>query len=307
VNYPSGQVLILEDNPSWQENYAEIVSGMGYVYSVAATAADALMKLVQRLYHVVIVDLSLAQDDPRNRDGMKVLKWINQMGEGTQGIVSTGYAFPRAIRDIFKEGGAFDLVEKGGGNQEELEMMIRKGVATARQYMIAHPILPAYRSQALDSEMLVQKLDMNRAQLDVLLKTILYLRHELFGNADGVMVQKATLDFQPEMLSIDVPRLLPHRQPARLLVSSNAAIVMLKYWDRVFERGLLVRISKYEQIEKEYEYFSTHISEPGIFGLAQVSQPYYSDRFGGLIYVLEQTEMLFSEFEHPWEHLLTEM
>jgi hypothetical protein len=121
------------------------------------------------------------------------------------------------------------------------------------------------------------------------------------------MVQKATLDFQPEMLSIDVPRLLPHRQPARLLVSSNAAIVMLKYWDRVFERGLLVRISKYEQIEKEYEYFSTHISEPGIFGLAQVSQPYYSDRFGGLIYVLEQTEMLFSEFEHPWEHLLTEM
>jgi CheY-like chemotaxis protein len=299
MNYSAGQILILEDEPSWQSIYMDITSEMGYSCRIVDNAPDALRKLVQGFYHVVIVDLSLVKDDPRNLDGMKVLKLMRRMNEGTQGVVSTGYAFPKSIRDAFKEGEAFDLIEKGEDTKSDIDTVIRNAVSTAKKHMNAYSVSPSALIKGLNSESLERHIGIQRNQFERILDTIVYLSGELLDNKSDIVEHD-------EFLSLaESPRLYQHSKPIRFLDKNKVAVIV--YWSRNLENAILIRISTRQQVKQECEFFVAHPEEAQKLGLMRVSRPFYAGNYGGLIYVVEENEILFSEFDHPWFDLFNEV
>jgi CheY-like chemotaxis protein len=104
------RILVVEDDPSWQGLYEEVLTGRGYLVEPAESLAEALEALDRRFYHVAIVDLRLGQD-PKNRDGLKVLEHISELDEGTAAIVVSAYS-EVSMFDEFRRYGVFGLAEK---------------------------------------------------------------------------------------------------------------------------------------------------------------------------------------------------
>jgi CheY-like chemotaxis protein len=304
MNSTAARVLIIEDDPSWQALYRDIVVHMGYACTIVDNPYDALARLVRGWYHIVVVDLSLIKNDSQNLDGMKVLQWIRQMNEGTQALVSTGYAFPKSIRDIFKGGTAFDLVEKGADSRSEIEALLSKGVATAKQHMNGHFLNPSSHVKGLSAIPLEEALGIQRVQFDLLLDTTLRFAIELLDHSSHIHVERHPVNHYLEAVSFGGLPLIPDSQPARY-ISQGGGMVILRFWDRLFERCLMVRISRRNQVEREHSFFYAHPVQAQIFGFTTVSGPLYMGNFGSIMYVMEETNNLFSEFDHPWSHLLT--
>jgi ActR/RegA family two-component response regulator len=103
------QVLVVDDDLSWQETYQEALEGRGYEVQVVGDKASALSLINRRFLHAAIVDLRLGED-PKNRDGLEVLRHIWALDEGTRVIVGSGYV-DVSMFDEFQRMGIFSFTE----------------------------------------------------------------------------------------------------------------------------------------------------------------------------------------------------
>ncbi len=85
-------VLIIEDDPAWQELLAEFVADAGFRSVVAATVRDAVARLGEQVFALAVVDISLSLPDHADRGGVSVLRAISQLPQRMPAIVVTGYA-----------------------------------------------------------------------------------------------------------------------------------------------------------------------------------------------------------------------
>src|SRR5207244_720984 len=122
----------------WKALLTETIDEMGFTIHDVWSVEQAEIKLKRRFCQLVIVDLNLKGGEPGNQDGKKLLKWIRQMGEGTQSLVVTGYATPQIWRDILKSEEAFDVLEKE--DFAKIPLKIRQGLARAREVMLSQSI-----------------------------------------------------------------------------------------------------------------------------------------------------------------------
>ncbi len=103
------QVLVVDDDLSWQETYQEALEDRGYEVQVAGSKAAALDLINRRFFHAAIVDLRLGED-PKNRDGLDVLRHIWCLDEGTRVVVGSGY-MEVSMFDEFQRMGIFAFTE----------------------------------------------------------------------------------------------------------------------------------------------------------------------------------------------------
>jgi hypothetical protein len=249
----------------------------------------------------VIVDLSLSPDDPKNQDGMTILKWIRQMDEGTKGLVVTGFATPQAVRDVFKVGEAFDFVEKA--ESTNLAAAIRKGVALSKQAMITRPMHPNIRIKGLDPTTVEKNLGIHWYELQELFTSVVHHSIDLLEWSPNSDAQEPVARIKPDNLLSEIPWLLEHRGEAKLLERSQGSIIVVHYWDRLGERPLTFRVSRRQQVEHEYEFFSTKTAELNAMGFLKMSRPFYKGDWGAIIYINDETERTFEDFELPWPQL----
>ena len=85
-------ILIIEDDPTWQEIFTEIVADAGFDSRVATTVNQADTVLSSEKFALAVVDISLSLPDHAHRGGVEVLKIIAQLPERLPAIVVTGYA-----------------------------------------------------------------------------------------------------------------------------------------------------------------------------------------------------------------------
>ena len=75
-------ILIVEDDKSWQENYRDILEA-NYTLHIVGTRNDALEIIARQFFHAAVVDLRLKDDVPGNEDGLEVAAQLHKLGEGT--------------------------------------------------------------------------------------------------------------------------------------------------------------------------------------------------------------------------------
>lgn len=86
------QVLVVEDDPQWQNLFREFVADAGCEAVVTASAIEAINALDQQQFALLVADISLSQPDHADEGGMRVLRHNARRAKPVPALVVTGYA-----------------------------------------------------------------------------------------------------------------------------------------------------------------------------------------------------------------------
>src|SRR5262245_22144857 len=113
----NGSILVVDDERSICIAIERLLSRRGYEVETAQTSADAIAKLGQRPFQLMITDLNL-----KGESGMDVLHWAKEHSPDTAVIMITAYGSEKIAVEAMKIGAA-DYLPKPFDN-DELELMV---------------------------------------------------------------------------------------------------------------------------------------------------------------------------------------
>ncbi len=122
----TAEILVLDDEPMVGERLKERLEKKGYAVEVFTESQEAVNRLKEKRFDVVVTDLKMAAPD-----GLEVLRFVRDRGLGTQVIVITGYATMDTAREA-EYSGAFDFITKPFSSKA-LEATVRKAVRRAKK------------------------------------------------------------------------------------------------------------------------------------------------------------------------------
>jgi DNA-binding NtrC family response regulator len=123
-----GKILVVDDERAIGIAIQRLLTARGHEVETALSGEDAIRKLGERGYHLVITDLNLKQ-----LSGMDVLRWVREHAAETAVIVITAYGSEKIAVEAMKLGAA-DYVPKPFDN-DELELVVERaleGIALRR-------------------------------------------------------------------------------------------------------------------------------------------------------------------------------
>jgi DNA-binding NarL/FixJ family response regulator len=123
------RVLVVEDDHSWQQILAEILTDAGLVVEVAGNLEEALRLLRSAAHVLAIVDLSLGSDH-HNQDGLQVLESLRRFDPQCKAILLTGYATVELAVSAITEHSAFTCLRKETFNRAEFRQLVQRVLAS---------------------------------------------------------------------------------------------------------------------------------------------------------------------------------
>ncbi len=124
------RVLIVEDDPSWQQILAEILRDCGLEADLAVSFEEALPLMRVTPHRLAILDLSLGGSDHLNQDGLKVLEALQRHDPACTSIFLTGFATVELAVNVIRERGAFTCLRKETFRRAEFRKVIDQALAT---------------------------------------------------------------------------------------------------------------------------------------------------------------------------------
>jgi DNA-binding NtrC family response regulator len=114
-----GSILVVDDSHAVRDNLSELLAAEGYEVDSCADGRQALQRLQDHSYDVVVTDLSMPEVD-----GMGVLTYLVEHFPETSCIIITGYGTIKTAVDAMRLG-AYDYLCKPIGSQEILMVIER--------------------------------------------------------------------------------------------------------------------------------------------------------------------------------------
>jgi two-component system cell cycle response regulator len=119
MTIPRIKILLVDDDPEILSVLRDLMAIFGHDFVSATTGDDAIEKLKQDFFHIVITDMMMP-----DMDGMGFLKYINANYPHIKVIVLTGFDRTFTYTDVIKAG-ASDFISKPF-NTDELEAKINR-------------------------------------------------------------------------------------------------------------------------------------------------------------------------------------
>jgi len=113
------KVLLVDDDPSIRDILAKMMTIFGYESDIAQNGMEAIEKLKQNSYHIVLTDMMMP-----GMSGMDLLKHINSNYPQIKVMIVTGYDRSFSYTDVI-QAGASDFISKPF-NSDELEAKINR-------------------------------------------------------------------------------------------------------------------------------------------------------------------------------------
>ena len=114
-------ILIVDDEGQNRDYLSEILSEEDYNVSTASNGRDAIARLSQDLFHVVLTDLQMPEVD-----GLGVIRHLVENHINCIGILFTGYGSVKTAVDAMKLG-AFDYITKPF-KADEIKVVVKKAL-----------------------------------------------------------------------------------------------------------------------------------------------------------------------------------
>ncbi len=114
-------ILIVDDEAQNREYLCEILSEEGYSVATAANGNDAVARLSQDYFHIVLTDLQMP-----GLDGLGVIRHMVDNKLNTIGILYTGYGSVKTAVDAMKLG-AFDYITKPF-KADEIKVVVKRAL-----------------------------------------------------------------------------------------------------------------------------------------------------------------------------------
>ena len=131
------RVLIVDDDPSWQELLGENIEdldlpGLGpRGVQISGTFEDARSLLDRQHFHIAFVDLRL-REEFRELEGKKLVRKIAELDEGTSVVIATGHADVHTAITALKEWKVLDFILKDEWEPEKVARLVQEGIPLAR-------------------------------------------------------------------------------------------------------------------------------------------------------------------------------
>ncbi len=126
------RILVVDDDPSWQELLQETIEGLGaYDLRVAGSYAEADALLDRQHFHLAFVDLRLRETE-RELEGKKIARKIFEQDEGTSIVIATGHADVGTAITALKEWHVLDFVLKDAWDPGKVAGLVQAGIPAAR-------------------------------------------------------------------------------------------------------------------------------------------------------------------------------
>ena len=119
-------ILLVEDEPGIQLAIRGLLRREGHSTEVASTGAEAMERLEDGVFDLVLTDLSL----PDGVSGLDLVRHVGEHRPGTPVVLITAYGSEHVARDAVAAG-AFDYVPKPFNN-DELRAVVRRAIASRR-------------------------------------------------------------------------------------------------------------------------------------------------------------------------------
>ncbi len=100
------KILIVDDEPIVRLSCKRILEPEGYEVDIASDGYEAMEKIKENLYDVIITDLKMPK-----MDGFEVLTWIKQNSSVSKIVIITGYS-TQEIAEKAISSGAHRYIEK---------------------------------------------------------------------------------------------------------------------------------------------------------------------------------------------------
>ncbi|HTB94178.1 MAG TPA: sigma-54 dependent transcriptional regulator [Candidatus Sulfotelmatobacter sp.] len=111
---PKGSILVIDDEAEIREGLELLLKTEGYLVSMADTAQSGLLRLGEKPYDLLLLDVSLP-----DRNGIELLKDIRRQNPHLPIVLITAYGSIEMARAAFKSG-AMDYITKPWSNDELL-------------------------------------------------------------------------------------------------------------------------------------------------------------------------------------------
>jgi diguanylate cyclase (GGDEF)-like protein len=118
---PHPKILLVDDDPSILKILSELMASFGYESATARSGFDAIEKLEQDFFNIVLADMVM-----HGMDGMELLKYIHSNYPDIKVIITSGYDRTFSYTDVIRAG-ASDFISKPF-NSDELEAKINRVV-----------------------------------------------------------------------------------------------------------------------------------------------------------------------------------
>lgn len=121
---PPCTILLVDDDLSWQKIYQRILTGVGNSVEIASTKDEAMQRIEQRTFDIVIVDLRLVDNDETDMGGIQVIERLRNLTKPTKVIVKSGY-LTEEVRNRLRELNVDGILDKSTTNKELVEMIAK--------------------------------------------------------------------------------------------------------------------------------------------------------------------------------------
>jgi len=125
------RALVVEDDRSWQQIVAEILTDIGLAVDVADSFDAAVVALRSAPHRLAVVDLSLGGPDHHNQDGLQVLESIRRQDPDCRAVLLTGFATVELAVSALAEHGAYTCLRKEAFRRAEFRQLVHRMLALA--------------------------------------------------------------------------------------------------------------------------------------------------------------------------------
>lgn len=128
----SARVLIVEDEPEWQDIVGELLADEGHICGTAHSYESALAQLDEEFFNVVFLDMMLHEFDVpvRGGSGWRLLDYLVEQCPRTRVIVLSGRATAGEAARLVRDYPIAAFIDKG---EEDVEAQIMDAVRQAMQ------------------------------------------------------------------------------------------------------------------------------------------------------------------------------
>jgi DNA-binding NtrC family response regulator len=119
---PSARILVADDQPDILQAIRLLLKGEGYAVETAGSPAEVALRLQEREFDVVLLDLNYARDTTSGEEGLDLLRRIRAVHPALPVVVMTAWGSVEGAVEAMRRG-ARDYVEKPWENQRLLAIL----------------------------------------------------------------------------------------------------------------------------------------------------------------------------------------
>ena len=238
-----GCILIVDNLETWREELVEILQRNGFHAESASTVTEALERLNESIYHVLIADIRMKEIDESNIDGIHLLSELERGGlsEAIKVIMLSAFGTKEQMRLAFTDHKVADFLTKNTFSQQVFLESVQQVFSRNANINLALDILWQSGSRAeqvvLNLEVGGTRIKHSTPLLNQMTTELEDLLSRLFYQAKGILVRPLT----PGQSGTGVLRIQPF------------------YRNRGLGREVIVKFGDFRKIQQEYHNFKEYV------------------------------------------------